>query len=66
MLISYPSPPHLGQIRSAYESNVVCSFDTQEAIFDYAFDRLSITGGQASCACFAIDFCGASFGSVAW
>lgn len=34
------------QVRSAFESNVVCSFDTQEAIFDHAFDRLSLGGGQ--------------------
>jgi hypothetical protein len=33
--------------RNAFDGNVVCQFETQELIFDYAFDLLSISGEQS-------------------
>ena len=37
--------PQRSYVRSAFEGNVVTAFDTQEAVLDYAFDRLSLSGG---------------------
>lgn len=35
-----------GAVRTPYEAGVVVNFDTQEAVLDYAFDRLGITGEE--------------------
>lgn len=32
--------------RTAFDGNVVCQFETQEALLDYAFERLSISGAH--------------------
>lgn len=32
--------------RTAFDGNVVCQFETQEALFDYAFERLSLSGAK--------------------
>jgi hypothetical protein len=36
------------QVRSAFEGNVVTSFEAQEAVLDYAFERLSLRGGRVA------------------
>jgi hypothetical protein len=35
-------------VRSAFECNVVTSFEAQEAVLDHAFDRLNLRGGRVA------------------